>query len=207
MGPVQQALQFFAALPAILLYLALGGGAALENVIPPVPSDAFVVAGGLLAARGVAQPWGVFLVTWLSNVGSAVGVYYVARRYGGAFFKMPLARWLIREHQLDHVAAFYARWGVPAIFVGRFLPGWRAMVPVFAGLSRAPASRVILPLVLASGLWYAFLVRLGYLAGRNLEAITGLLAELGQVLLWIALGLLAILVAWWWRTRHPRDGA
>lgn len=206
MGPVGDTLQFLAGLPTVLLYLVFALGAAMENVVPPVPADAFVVAGGLLAAHGIVGPWTVFLVTWIPNVSSAVGVYYVSRRYGALFFKMPVARWLLREHQLEQVARFYGRWGVPAIFLGRLLPGWRAMIPVFAGVSRTAASRVIPPLVLASALWYAVLIGLGMLAGRNLHAITEVLADLGRGLLWLALALLALLAAWWWHTRHPHDG-
>jgi membrane-associated protein len=201
-GQVQEALQLFAAFPSALLYLALAGGAAVENILPPVPADAFVIAGGLLAARGVVDAWMVFLVTWLANVGAAVGVYLLAKRHGGAFFKMPVARWLIREHQLEQVARFYGRWGVPAIFLGRFLPGWRAMVPVFAGIARARGSRVIPPLALASALWHALLVGLGVLAGRNLELITAFLSDLGRVLLILALAALGAFAAWWWRTRR-----
>jgi membrane protein DedA with SNARE-associated domain len=205
LSAVDEALLFLAGLPTSILYAVLGIGAALENVFPPVPADAFVVAGGLLAAHGIVRPGSVFFLTWIPNVCAAVGVYYLSRRYGGQFFKMPLARWLLREHQLEQVARFYDRWGVPAIFLGRLLPGWRAMIPVFAGVSRMAASRVIPPLVLASALWYAVLIGLGMLAGRNLQAITEVLAGMGRALLGVALALLALLAAWWWRSRHPVD--
>jgi membrane protein DedA with SNARE-associated domain len=204
-GPIEEAIRLLVGLPTLFLYLALAVGAALENVFPPIPADAFVVAGGLLAAHGIVRPGTVFALTWIPNVTSAVAVYYLSRRYGAQFFKMPLARWLLREHQLEEIARFYGRWGVPAIFIGRLLPGWRAMIPVFAGVSRTAASRVIPPLILASAAWYALLIALGMLAGRNLQAITELLTGLGRALLWVALGLAVVIAAWWWRSRHPGD--
>lgn len=192
-------------MPAVLLYAILAAGAALENIAPPVPADVFVVAGGILAAHGFALAWLVFLLTWLANAGSAVAVYLAARRYGGRFFRMPVARWLLRQHQLEQVGRFYARWGVAAILIGRLLPGWRAIVPVFAGVTRMSAGRTIPPLVLASGMWHGLLVYLGVLAGRNLESIVALLSELSRFLVWIGLALLVVVVAWWWRTRHARE--
>jgi membrane protein DedA with SNARE-associated domain len=204
-GPIVEALQFLAGLPTALLYLVLALGAALENVVPPIPADVFVVAGGILAAHGVLAPGTLFLLTWVPNVTLAVAVYYMSRRYGARFFKMPVARWLLREHQLEQVAAFYARWGVPAIFLGRLLPGWRAVIPVFAGVSRMRASRTIPSLMAASAVWYAVLIGLGMLAGRNLRALGELLSGLGQTLLWLALALLVLLGAWWWRSRHPGE--
>lgn len=205
MGTIQEVLQALTTLPPLLIYLLLGAGAAVENIAPPVPADTFVLAGALLAARGAADPWLVFLATWLFNVISAVGVYLVARRYGRAFFKMPIARWLLREHQLDQIGGFYGRFGVPAIFMSRFLPAWRAMVPVFAGISGMSAGRVIPPVVIASGLWYGLLVYLGAFMGRNLQAIVDIFNSISSVLVWVAVAFMALASAWWWRSRHPAD--
>ena len=195
-------LAWLTSLPPIVLYLILGLGAAAENIVPPVPADTFVLAGALLAARGSASPWTVFLVTWLFNVASAIAVYAVARRYGRRFFQMPVARWLLREHQLDRIGGFYKRFGVPAIFLSRFFPGLRAMVPVFAGISRVPAWQVVPPVVIASGIWYGLLVYLGAFAGRNLETIVEIFNSVSTALLWIAIALAVLFAIWWWNSRH-----
>jgi membrane protein DedA with SNARE-associated domain len=203
---VYDVLAWFTGLPPALIYLVLGVGAAVENVIPPVPADTFVLAGGLLAAQGAAHPWAVFVTTWLANTGSAIGIYAIGRRYGGQFFKMPMARWLLREHQLETIRAFYLRWGMAAIFFSRFLPAWRSMAPVFAGVSRMRARSVIPPLLLASGLWYGTLVYLGVLAGRNLDRIVLLFGDVSRVLLVLGLVVLVLVSTWWWRSRQRPRG-
>lgn len=203
---LEQVLHALKALPAWLIYLILGAGAATENIVPPVPADTFVLVGALLSAGGAATVWIVFLVTWLSNVLSAIAVYALARRYGRAFFKMPVARWLLREHQLEQIGAFYLRLGIPAIFFSRFLPAFRAMVPVFAGVSRMRAIYVIPPTVLASGIWYGFLVYLGAFMGHNLGTIGRIFGRINNILLWLAIVVIAIVLVWWWRTRrHPEE--
>jgi membrane protein DedA with SNARE-associated domain len=203
MVPVQQAIETLATLPPWLIHVIVGAGAALEAFLPPVPADVFVVAGGVLAAHGAVRPGTLFLVTWLSNSAAASAIYYIARQFGARFFKLPAARWLLKAHQLEAMARFYRRWGVPAIFGGRFVPGWRAIVPVFAGFARMPASRALPTLIVASGLWHAGLVRIGVLAGDNLDLIAGHMAGAGRVLLWIALVGTALFLVWWWRTIHP----
>ncbi len=99
-----------------ILYAVLGVGAAIENIIPPIPADTFVLLGGFLAARGRASEGAVFLVTWTSNVLSALAVYAAAYRYGSALFETRLGRYVLDPGQLQTVRRFYRRWGTAAIY-------------------------------------------------------------------------------------------
>ncbi len=185
----------------------LGAGAAAENLVPPVPADTFVLFGAFLSAQGRASAWGVWLVTWLPNVASALTVYYLSRRFGRQFFETRIGRLLLHPRQLDRVHQFYDRWGALAIFFSRFLPGFRAVVPLFAGVSHVGVLRTGVPMLAASGLWYGCLVYVGHEAGLNWDALVALFARYSGWLVWTA-GVLALaLVVWWVRTRrrhaHP----
>jgi membrane protein DedA with SNARE-associated domain len=195
-------LEYLASLPPSLTYLVIGAGAAVENIVPPIPADTFVLLGAFIAASGRASPWLVFLVTWGANVASAIGVYGLSRKYGAAFFERAPGRWLLRRRQLQKIGGFYQRHGTLAILFSRFLPAFRAIVPVFAGVSRVPLLRVALPMAAASAGWYGMLVVLGTTAGRNLDAIFAVFDRASLVLLGIAVILIAFAVRWWWRTRH-----
>ncbi|HEX6133005.1 MAG TPA: DedA family protein [Longimicrobiales bacterium] len=189
-------------LPPWLVYLVIGAGAAVENVIPPIPADTFVLIGAFLSVSGRAEPLLVFFATWICNVTSAVLVYRLAHRYGRGFFATRAGHWLLRPKQLETIGDFYRRWGTPAIFVSRFLPAFRALVPVFAGVTHVPLSRVLPPLAFASALWYGFLVYIGALAGRNWRAIVAFFAQFSTALLAVAAVLIVIVAAWWVRSRR-----
>ena len=191
------------ALPGPTLYLLLGVGAALENVVPAVPADTFVALGGLLSAVGTLSARWVFLTTWFCNVASALAMYRLGYVHGRTLVGTSIGRYVLRPHQIERMAAFYARWGLPAIFFTRFLPGVRSVVPVFAGITHQRWLPVALPIVTASAIWYGALVWLGMWAGQNLDLLGRLLRDIQD-----ALGLLALLVVtaaavWWWRSRHP----
>lgn len=199
---MNELLSFLGSQGPLLLYLLLGVGSAVENLFPPVPADTFVLLGAFLAARGRADAWTVFLVTWLANTGSALLVYWTGYRFGRPFFQVGLGRRLLNPAQLRRMSSFYQRWGLPAIFLARFLPGLRAVVPVFAGVTHQRFLVVAFPVVVASGLWYGGLVWIGATAGRNLPAVWDWVANANRVLLGVALLLLVLLAWWWYRTRR-----
>ena len=179
------------------MYVVLGVGAALENVVPLIPADTFVLLGGFLSARGSAVVAVVFFVTWAANVFSALVVYTVAYRYGDLFFQTRLGKYLLDPKQVEIVRKFYRRWGAAAIFYTRFLPGLRAIAPVFAGLIRQRPITVVFPLLLASAIWYGALVWIGAFAGRNIDNLLRTQTRLNWTLASIA-GVIFVLLAWWW---------
>jgi membrane protein DedA with SNARE-associated domain len=83
-----------------------------------------------------------------------------------------------------------------ALFVSRFLPGVRALVPPFAGALRMPSLRVAMVVATASGLWYAFITLLAYRLGADWEAISARLGVLTRAAAWVA-AVIAIGVAAW----------
>lgn len=196
-------LEWMAAIPDPLLYLGLGAGAALENIVPAVPADTFVALGGLLAELGDLRARWVFLATWTLNVATALVTYRLGYRHGKAFFATGLGRHLLKPHQMERMARFYARWGTAAIFFTRFLPGLRSIVPVFAGVTLQGWVPVALPIALASAIWYGALIRIGVWAGRNASLIGSALGRVNSVLAIVAALLAAAAAWWWWRSRHP----
>ena len=204
---MREVLAFLGSLPPTLTYVVLGVGAAVENLFPPVPADTFVVLGSFVATHGRATLSAVFLVTWIANVSAAFAVYLAGRRYGRTFFSNRFGRRILNPFQMDRIGRFYDRWGVAAIFVTRFVPGLRAIVPVFAGVTHQRALPVAAPLLIASGIWYGILVLMGRLAAENLERILTVFAGMNRGLAVLAVVISAAVVVWWIRTRHrgPSD--
>lgn len=202
LGPFDRVLDLLVGLPPGLLYVALGAGAAIENLFPPVPADTFVLFGAFLAAQGRATAVGVFLATWLCNVATALVVYALGRRWGTGFFRTRIGGWLLRPAQLERLATAYDRRGSKIIFFSRFLPGFRSVVPVFAGVSRLGVFRTGIPLAVASGIWYGVLVYVGAVFGRNWRTLLQALQNVNNVLLVVAAVLALGLGLLWWRTRH-----
>jgi membrane protein DedA with SNARE-associated domain len=141
-----------------------------------------VALGALLAGRGVLDAWTVFAVTWGANFTSASAVYWLARRYGAPFIRGRTGRRLLPESVLEHLEAEYRRHGAYGIFLSRLLPVWRAVVPPFAGVAGLSAPQALIPLALASALWYGALTFCVATLGTNLDAVVKALGRVNGVL-------------------------
>jgi membrane protein DedA with SNARE-associated domain len=195
-------LEWLTALPSGLVYLVVGLCAALENVFPPVPADVVALFGGFLSGRPGGAPALMFAVVWLCNLATALLMYWVGRRHGTRFLNSRIGRKLLRPQQMEKLARLYERRGTVVIFIVRFLPMFRAVVPVFAGTSGLGFWRAAVPMALASAAWYGLLVYLGATAGREWEEIRGAVEASGRWLAVLAAIAAAGVAWWWWRSRR-----
>jgi membrane protein DedA with SNARE-associated domain len=179
-------------LPPAAVYGVIAVLAATENVFPPVPADTAVALGAFLSAGGRVSAWTVFLVTWVSNVAGAGLVYAGARTAGRAFFRGRVGGRLLKPHALGRLERLYARYGGWGIFLSRFVPGVRAVVPPFAGIANLRTVPALVPMALASGLWYGTLTLVAATLVQNLDQIGRFVTSLNRAGLGVAVVLGAV---------------
>lgn len=200
---VESIINWLSALPISTLYPAIGLISALENIFPPFPADVVVAFGSFLAARGKASPYTTFLVSWIGNLLGAALMYYVGRRYGSSAFMSRLERWAGKGAE-QRLMTLYGRYGLPALFISRFLPAVRAVVPPFAGAMKLPVLPVTLAIGAASGIWFAFLTFIAYRAGSNWDVLYATIVRSGKIVAIVATALVLVVAAiFYLRRRKP----
>lgn len=167
---VQSIIDTLSGLPLPVLYLAIGAISAFENVFPPFPADAVVALGSFLAARGTGSPFTTFLFAWIGNLFGAAFTYYIGRRYGSGQFLIRLEKWVGKNAE-GRFMALYEKYGLPALFVSRFLPAVRSLVPPLAGAMKLPPLSVALAVGTASGIWFAFITWIAFRAGEDWDVL------------------------------------
>ena len=198
-------LEWLSALPAPALYLALVITAALENFFPPLPADTIVAFGTFLAARGEATAVGAFLATWSGNVAGAMAVYALGRRYGAEAVQQKIfAYGKAGERAENRLEKLYVRYGMLALFLSRFLPGVRALVPPFAGAMRMPVAPVLAAIAVASGIWYGMVTLAAYHVGSDWELLRTRLMEVSRTAALVAGTVLTLIVVGWFVYRALR---
>jgi membrane protein DedA with SNARE-associated domain len=200
---VQDLLAWLSGLPPAALYVALAVVSAAENLFPPLPADTVVAFGAFLAARGQATLLGAFFATWFGNVAGALVVYMLGRRYGAKYAHRWMARFGGGANQ-GRLEAMYARRGILALFLSRFIPGLRALVPPFAGALRVPPVRAALAIAVASAIWYGIVTVIAYRVGSDWATLQARLRGAGATAALIA-GSAAILAVGWYLIRRRRS--
>ena len=190
-------------LPLGSLYASILVLSAFENFFPPFPSDAVIAFGSFLADRAHGSPFTVFFLGWFGNVSGACITYALGRRFGSKAFLRRLEKYAgpDAEHRIKQL---HKRYGFGGLFVSRFLPGVRAIVPPFAGAMRLPAVRVLLSIASASAVWFALLTFLAFRAGDNWDVVQHYLVRSGKVAAAIAIGIVLLSVALWLLKRHGK---
>ncbi len=191
-------------LPLGTLYVAIAALSAFENFFPPFPSDGVIAFGSFLASRAHGSPFTVLFLGWFGNVAGATVTYILGRRFGAKAFLRRIEKYAGPTAE-DRIRKLYKKYGFAGLFVSRFLPGVRAIVPPFAGAMKLPAFRVIFSIASASAVWFGLITFLAFRAGDNWDLLQHYLVRSGKVAGGIAIGIVLLAIAiWLWKRRSSK---
>ncbi|MEU4210862.1 DedA family protein [Streptomyces sp. NPDC026206] len=158
--------------PAIAVYLLVGGVIGLESLGIPLPGEIVLVSATLLAAtQDHINPYvlGASAVAG-AIVGDSIG--YLIGRKGGK----PLLAWLGRKfpkhfgpHHVATAERSFQKWGMWAVFVGRFIALLRIFAGPLAGVLKMPYWKFLIANVLGGIVWAGGTVAVIYSVGKVAE--------------------------------------
>jgi len=164
-------------------YAIVFGVAAIDAFFPLVPSEATVIAAGVLAASGDLH---ITLVILAASIGALCGdnVSYWAGRIFGERFAEKVFTGSRRVHY-DRAHRLVEERGAYIILVARFIPLGRTAVTFACGSLDWPWHRFIRFDAIAASIWASYAALLGYFGGKTFEDAPwkGLLAAFALALL------------------------
>jgi membrane protein DedA with SNARE-associated domain len=202
---VEGLIDWLTSLPTNVLYAALGAIGAAENVFPPLPADTAVALGSWLAARGKGNALLAFLAPVIGNIAGASAMYYVGRTHGKEWMRRNFPK-LANERSEQRLRDLYARYGVVALVLSRFIPGVRALVPPFAGAMHVPAYIAIGAMAVASTAWYGTISYVAFRAGADWSHLALLIRQSGLIAAAVAVGIACIAGVLWLIARRRSAG-
>ncbi|MEM9797191.1 MAG: DedA family protein [Pseudomonadota bacterium] len=177
-------------------YFGIASLMLIENVFPPIPSEVVMPLAGFLAADGTFTLPLVILVGTFGSVLGATFWYWVGLKIGEhrlRAFAARHGRWLtISERDVDASAAWFRRYGIWAVFLGRMLPGLRTLISVPAGVARMPLGPFLLYTTMGSLVWIGGLAVLGYVLQSQYDRI----AQWMDPATWVVIGAVVGIYVW-----------
>ncbi|MBT2404822.1 MULTISPECIES: DedA family protein [unclassified Streptomyces] len=143
-------------IPAVSIYLLVGLVIGLESLGIPLPGEIILVSSALLASQhGEIDP---VVLGICASTGAIVGdsIGYAIGRRGGKPLLEKLGRRFPKHFGPEHVAVAersFEKWGMWAVFFGRFVALLRIFAGPLAGVLHMPYWRFLIANVLGGILW------------------------------------------------------
>jgi membrane protein DedA with SNARE-associated domain len=170
----------------IWIYITLFLFAFIENVFPPSPSDLVIVIGGTLVGTGDLN----FIISLIfATVGSITGfmlMFYIGSTvdkkviHSGRFRFIPI-------NSIEKVEIWFRKYGYMVIVANRFMPGTRAVISFFAGISNLESKKTTLLCFISALAWNIIMLYLGFIFGDNVAKVDEYLTTYSNIVIVITI--------------------
>ena len=184
-------------------YLIVLLGVGIESMGVPVPGETVLIAGALLAGRP-DSPLDPATLAACACAGAVTGDnagYWIGRRWGHRLVRVPGVRHLYDERRLALAETFFRRYGMLAVFLGRFVALLRIFAGPLAGMNGMRWPRFFAANIAGGALWVGAVVTVVLLVG---DRAVKLVTRSGYVGLGAAV-LLGVAAYVWHRRRMRRE--
>ncbi len=160
-------------LSPVVVYLMVALVIGLESMGIPLPGEVILVSAALLASRQdleISPVWVALAASAGAIIGDSIG-YLAGRRWGGQMFDV-LGRRFPKHASPDRLAYtehIFARYGVWAVFMGRFVALLRIFAGPVAGALRMPYPRFLAANAIGGLVWACGTTTAVYMLGTRAE--------------------------------------
>ncbi|MET0360116.1 MAG: DedA family protein [Sphingobium sp.] len=169
----------------------------IENVFPPIPSELILGIGGIRVGQGRMEVLPLLIVATLGSTAGNYAWYLLGRMLGFERLRPLVDRWgrilTMEWRDVRRINLMFRRYGPGMVFVIRFMPAFRTIISLPAGLFRMGHARFLLCTLGGTLIWNIILVGGGWWLGRQFTQIDRYLGPVTTAVVVLAV------VAYVWR--------
>ncbi|HTV49338.1 MAG TPA: DedA family protein [Phycisphaerae bacterium] len=206
--------QFLLPLLTHFTYLALSLLMIVAGCGVPIPEDVPLILSGYLChpkysplAGTTVGATNLSLMVLFGMGGIIIGdsiLWYVGR-YGIDSNNIVArhARKILHTQRRTMVEQYFLKYGTPTLFIGRFIPGVRAIIFALCGISRMPYWKFILVDGLAGFITVSVCIFVGYWQSHNIQQLLEEAAKVKHIIYLVAsVGIIAAVAVYYLRQRR-----
>lgn len=161
----------------------------------PVPEDITLITGGVLAMQNSSNPFEMIIVCMFGVLIGDFIVFNLGYLFGEKVTSNKMFKKVLNQKNMTFINVFYEKYGIAFLFVGRFLPGLRMPIFLFAGIFRKVKRITFLSVDgLASVLSVPIWVLLGYHFGGDFSKLKELAQENSTLICFLITGIVIALI-------------
>lgn len=145
---------------------------ALENLIPPIPSEVILSFSGFISK---STDLSLFLIIIFATIGSLIGaivLYYLAYFIGLNLLNFKVFKlYGLKKEDTEKSMKHFQKNGYKSIFFGRFIPIIRSFISIPAGLSKMDIRLFLLLTWIGSFIWNTIFVIAGFILQDNWDTL------------------------------------
>lgn len=159
----------------------------------PVPEDIPIVVSGIMISEGTVH-FKHAMIVCMSGVliGDSI-IYWLGRLLGNGIFDNRIVRKLIKPSLVKYSSKAFEKYGSKIIFIGRFIPGFRAPIFFFIGKVKKPYWLFIAIDGFAALISVPLWIYVGKVFGDNIPALEKAIKEMKTGTFFLILFLITLL--------------
>lgn len=177
---------------------------ALENLVPPIPSEIVLPLAGFLVGQGRFSFLPMVLAATIGSVVGALTLYALGAWLGDYRVRYLFRKFgrfvLMDETDLDKSREWFGRHGTKAVLLGRLVPGIRSLISIPAGLVGMSLGQFVLYTAIGSTVWNTTLISLGWALGNQWDKVE----DYTSILQYIVIVIAAVVGLWFVWSRRDR---
>lgn len=189
-------------------YLGLCFLIALENLFPPIPSEAILPFAGFMTTYTRMTVVGAIIFATLGSCIGALILYWIGsilmpQNLNRLFEDKKVKRFGFKQKDVEKTIKWFEKCGKKAVLFGRCVPIIRSLISIPAGMTKMKFSIFFLYTMIGSAIWNTVLIYLGAILGASWGKVmvyVGKYSEIIQIIL-----ITAVVVYLWKYIKKVRD--
>lgn len=182
----------------------------IENVFPPIPSEAVLLFGGALTISTAMNVPGTIVAATVGSVSGAIVLYSLGRifqaerlkrLFSGKFGKVLH----LKPEYVDKSVHWFGKYQNKAVFICRCIPLVRSLISIPAGFAAMNIPQFLILTTIGSALWNTVLVSVGAGLGTAWESAMPYFDQYTHLAV-IVIGVLFLLYVIYAFTKKQRGG-
>jgi len=169
-----------------------------------IPGSVFLFLMGVLSGQGYLDLGDLL---FFAIVGATLGDninYWLGAAYGERWLAQ--GRWFLKSEHMQRARDYFHRHGGKSVFLARFVPSVKELMPFIAGMAHMPRGRFMIWNLLGAVGWGLQWILPGYLFSQSLELAHIWLSRIGIIVFGLVLLLLVFYFLRWLLLRYGASG-